>query len=191
MQFRTLALEHGTSKRSNTHGCLNLDQLALGTVTVARIISRVGLEISDTPDKGVGSRLQEKLKNTPLDVLEAATGLRRHTLVRARRGHKVRAESRQLLSKAIEILSSCERGGLLSPLENRHLSGSASIWVPLMTPVAAGVRRSNCAWSASTLACSLAVLTRSSKLTTRMSFTSRSTPVRSSLWKPKDSTVTR
>jgi hypothetical protein len=54
----------------------------------------------DAPSATVGSRLQEKLRNTPLDVLEAVTGLSRHTLVRARRGERVNLRSLRLLLNA-------------------------------------------------------------------------------------------
>jgi hypothetical protein len=45
----------------------------------------------------VGNQLQEKLRNISLDALEAATGLSRHTLVRARRGQKVHPKSLERL----------------------------------------------------------------------------------------------
>jgi hypothetical protein len=45
----------------------------------------------------VGARLQQILLNTPLDALEAATDLSRHTLVRARRGRKVHPKSLERL----------------------------------------------------------------------------------------------
>ena len=51
--------------------------------------------------RAVGTRLQELLRKTPLDVLEAATGLSRHTLVRARQGQKIHARSMRELSRAI------------------------------------------------------------------------------------------
>jgi hypothetical protein len=54
----------------------------------------------DAPDTGIGSRLQKKLKNTPIDVLEATTGLSRHTLVRARRGQRMHPKSLHLLKNA-------------------------------------------------------------------------------------------
>ena len=46
----------------------------------------------EQPGKTDGIGLQKRLRDTPLDVLEAATGLSRHTLVRARPGHKVQQE---------------------------------------------------------------------------------------------------
>jgi len=46
------------------------------------------------------TQLLEKIRNTPLSMLEAATGLSRHTLVRARRGERVHAISLQCLRNA-------------------------------------------------------------------------------------------
>jgi hypothetical protein len=55
----------------------------------------------ETPGSAVGSRLQEKLRNTPLDVLEATTDLSRHTLVRVRRGQRVHPTSLERLRRAV------------------------------------------------------------------------------------------
>jgi hypothetical protein len=46
-------------------------------------------------------RLEEKLRNTPLNALESATGLSRHTLVRARRGQRVNGRSLRVLSQSV------------------------------------------------------------------------------------------
>jgi hypothetical protein len=51
----------------------------------------------ETPGSAVGNRLQEKLRRTPLDVLEKVTGLSRHTLVRARRGKRLHPRSLERL----------------------------------------------------------------------------------------------
>jgi hypothetical protein len=48
----------------------------------------------------VGSRLQEKLRAAPLDILEAAKGLSRHTLVRARKGKRLHPRSLDILRRA-------------------------------------------------------------------------------------------
>jgi hypothetical protein len=48
----------------------------------------------------IGTRLQQRLMDTPLDVLEAATGLSRHTLVRARRGERVHPRSLRCIKAA-------------------------------------------------------------------------------------------
>jgi hypothetical protein len=55
----------------------------------------------ETAGKALGTQLQEKLRDTPLDVLESATGLSRHTLVRARRGQKIHPRSKRVLENAL------------------------------------------------------------------------------------------
>jgi hypothetical protein len=47
-----------------------------------------------------GAKLQQRLRDIPLDVLQAITGLSRHTLVRARRGQRIRSTSSRALFKA-------------------------------------------------------------------------------------------
>lgn len=54
----------------------------------------------DAPDSGAGSRLQMRLREIHLDVLEAATGLSRHTLVRARKGKRLHPRSLDILRRA-------------------------------------------------------------------------------------------
>ena len=59
----------------------------------------------EAPGGTIGFRLLEKLRDTPLDVLEEATGLSRHTLVRARRGQRVNPRSLQVLKVKVGKVS--------------------------------------------------------------------------------------
>jgi hypothetical protein len=54
----------------------------------------------EQPGKTDGIGLQKRLRDTPLDVLEAATGLSRHTLVRARKGKRLHPRSLAILGRA-------------------------------------------------------------------------------------------
>jgi hypothetical protein len=56
-------------------------------------------------DKGGEVTLRKILKETSLSALQRRTGLSRHTILRARRGQKVRMRSLQSLSMAIVALS--------------------------------------------------------------------------------------
>ena len=56
----------------------------------------------------VGNRFQTNLLHIPLDVLEAKTGLSRHTLVRARRGMRLHPRTLQMLARrALEFGDKC------------------------------------------------------------------------------------
>jgi hypothetical protein len=59
----------------------------------------------EAPGGTIGNQLQEKLRDTPLDVLEEATGLSRHTLVRARRGQRVNPRSLHVLKVKVGKVS--------------------------------------------------------------------------------------
>ena len=55
----------------------------------------------DSADTSVNDRFKEKLQQMSIDTLQARTGLSRNTILRARRGQKIRTRSAHLLSSAI------------------------------------------------------------------------------------------
>ena len=59
----------------------------------------------DKADAVVGARLQDKLRQISIDTLHAKTGLSRNTILRARRGEKVRPRSAKLMWDAVAAIS--------------------------------------------------------------------------------------
>ena len=56
-----------------------------------------------------GEQLKQRLLRLPLDVLERETGLSRHTILRARRGHQVHPRSLERLRMAARTVPAVER----------------------------------------------------------------------------------
>src|SRR4029077_19994451 len=109
----------GTACRADSHGLLGRYPVTasrfhlIGKETErgweqAEDISTLLPSLVHYQDNGseVVKTLRKILKRTSLSELERRTGLSRHTILRARRGHNVRTKSRQLLLSAIEIPSS-------------------------------------------------------------------------------------
>ena len=69
---------------------------AEGVSTLLTSLIRYGLSASNRENQ-----LQEKLRNTPLNAMQGATGLSRHTLVRVRGGRPVHLRSLQLLKTVV------------------------------------------------------------------------------------------
>jgi hypothetical protein len=60
-------------------------------------------------DSGIADqRLRTRLLEIPLANLESETGLSRHTIVRARRGHPVHAKSLRLLKSVVHRVANSE-----------------------------------------------------------------------------------
>jgi hypothetical protein len=62
----------------------------------------------DRPDSSVGTRMQNKLRRISIDALQAKTGLSRNTILRARRGQKVRARSVKVMRDAVVAFGSAK-----------------------------------------------------------------------------------
>lgn len=78
--------------KETEHGWDQADDISTLTPSLVRYEQKIA-----TP----GSRFQERIQQSSLDALQKKTGLSRHTILRARRGQKVRAKSLQLLRKAV------------------------------------------------------------------------------------------
>ena len=68
-----------------------------------------------------GERIRERLRQTPLNILERETGLSRHTILRVRQGKRVHPRSLQLLKIALS-----------APLPSRQ--PTAFIDLPMLPP---------------------------------------------------------
>jgi hypothetical protein len=114
-EFKSLAPD-GTSCKGDTRGLLKRCPVTASGFRLIGKETERGWEQDDdistllpsllhyeSTDAAAGTRLQAKLQDIPLDVLQAATGLSRHTILRARRGERVHPRSLRLLKIAVRL----------------------------------------------------------------------------------------